>query len=96
MNVLQIKLMPQLDITVFNTISALLLGLFLTYSAFLYVAVSYSFHKATSAYYFKFYILISALLILRSISETGENENKNFEFVNNKASVIKNSELEKL
>ena len=69
--------MPQLDITTYNSIVTLLFGLFMIYSSLIYVAVSYSFHKAASSYYFKFYILVSALLILRSVAEVRESENTN-------------------
>lgn len=59
--------MPQLDLTTYNLTSAMLLIAFWTYFSLLYVAVSYASQKTAAAYYFKFYYILSALLIVYAL-----------------------------
>lgn len=65
--------MPQLDIVTYNITSSILLVSFWIYFAVLYIAVSYTSQKLAAAFYFKFYIILTSLLIVHSLSsENGE------------------------
>lgn len=59
--------MPQLDLTTYNFASSALLLSFWTYFSLLYVAVSYTSQKVSAAYYFKFYYILAALLVVYAL-----------------------------
>lgn len=59
--------MPQLDLTTYNFASSTLLLSFWTYFSLLYVAVSYTSQKVSAAYYFKFYYILAAMLVVYAL-----------------------------
>lgn len=66
--------MPQLDLTTYNVTSVLLLLSFWTYFSLLYVAVSYTSQKISAAFYFKFYYILAALLIVYALEVDNSEE----------------------
>lgn len=54
--------MPQLDIVTFNFVNISVFTMFWIYFIVMYVAVSYSMHKVSSGFYFKFFMLNSMLI----------------------------------
>jgi hypothetical protein len=78
--------MPQLDLVTYNITSSLLLASFWTYFTVLYVAVSYTSQKISAAYYFKFYTILSSILIVYALEVNNSNLIKN----NNTIGLIQN------
>jgi uncharacterized membrane protein len=66
--------MPQLDLTTYNFTSVALLLSFWTYFSLLYIAVSYTSQKISAAYYFKFYYILAALLIVYALEVENSTE----------------------
>lgn len=59
--------MPQLDIATYNTVNYILIGLFWLYFAIVYIAASYTVEKIIAGSYFKFSLVLVALVVVLSI-----------------------------
>lgn len=61
--------MPQLDLVTYNFINISLFLSFWIYFAVLYIAVSYTMQKISAGIYFKFFMLLSTLLVVYAIMD---------------------------
>lgn len=78
--------MPQLDIAAYNTVNYILIGLFWLYFAIVYIAASYTVEKIIAGSYFKFSLVLVALVIVLSIKNLSNAAESNTILVEKNAS----------
>lgn len=69
--------MPQLDLINYGATTLILFFIFWVLFVSLYVAVSYTMQKKNVSIYFKFYMILSTMLIVYSISNPLIEKNSN-------------------
>lgn len=80
--------MPQLDIATYNTVNYILIGLFWLYFAIVYIAASYTVEKIIAGSYFKFSLVLVALVVVLSIKGLNNAAESNTNLVEKNISEI--------